>query len=221
MASVGRDVPSADAARPAASLFEIHGPHPGRSYLVEHEVVRLGRNHQNEITLVAPQVSRIHAEIRWTGTGYELVDLGSKNGTLLNCKPISGAAALHHGDEIRLPAVTLRFELVEATAAFSFSEGPSGARGLVIDRDRARATLDGREVELTAKEFMLLVALDDRRGRLLKKDDLARAVWPEYHGDVSDENIEQLISRLRHKLEQSGGRRYLTTKRGLGYVLEP
>ena len=58
------------------------------------------------------------------------------------------------------------------------------------------------------------------RGALISKQDLALQVWPEYQGVVGDENIEQLISRLRRKLETDPQHpRYLLTVRGLGYRL--
>ena len=42
---------------------------------------------------------------------------------------------------------------------------------------------------------------DGKRGKLIRKDELAKAVWPEFDGAVTDESIEQLISRLRRKIE--------------------
>ncbi|HZQ38468.1 MAG TPA: helix-turn-helix domain-containing protein [Dehalococcoidia bacterium] len=49
---------------------------------------------------------------------------------------------------------------------------------------------------------------------------MAQAVWPEYQGGVGDYNIEQVISRLRRKLEPEPERpRHLLTVRGLGYRL--
>lgn len=53
-------------------------------------------------TLVVPdaQVSRMHARIDLSDGVLSLLDLGSRNGTLLNARPIDGAAALETGDEI-------------------------------------------------------------------------------------------------------------------------
>ena len=73
---------------------------------------------------------------------------------------------------------------------------------------------------LTAKEFLALRAMVVQAGSILSKDALAHQVWPEYEGAVGDVNIEQLISRLRRKIEANPAQpRRLLTVRGLGYRL--
>ena len=62
--------------------------------------------------------------------------------------------------------------------------------------------------------------LFERGGALVSKEELAARVWPELEGQVSDANVEQLIARLRRKLD--GGAAHpplLLTVRGLGYRL--
>lgn len=82
--------------------------------------------------------------------------------------------------------------------------------------------MEGREVRLTAKELLALAALHGRSGDLCSKDELAKKVWPEFEGAVDDESIEQVISRLRRKIEPDPRHpRYLLTARGLGYRLLP
>ncbi|MGH2355776.1 MAG: winged helix-turn-helix domain-containing protein, partial [Chloroflexota bacterium] len=62
--------------------------------------------------------------------------------------------------------------------------------------------------------------LYERAGRVCDKDEIARAVWPEYDGIVLDYNIETLVSRLRHKLEQGGaGADAIVTVKKRGYRL--
>jgi DNA-binding winged helix-turn-helix (wHTH) protein len=63
----------------------------------------------------------------------------------------------------------------------------------------------GKRLELAPKELTLLALLYDRAGTVCEKSEIARAVWPEYDGMVSDYNIETLVSRLRHKLDAGGG----------------
>lgn len=93
--------------------------------------------------------------------------------------------------------------------------------GLTIDPARATTFVDGRQIRTTAKEFQALSYLHSRSGALCTKDELARHVWPEYGGAVDDYNIEQLVSRLRRKLEPDHRHpRFLLTVRGLGYRLE-
>ena len=92
--------------------------------------------------------------------------------------------------------------------------------GLRVDLERAEVWVNGRQVSLGPKEYLALAFLYRRRGALVTKEELAAQVWPEFQGAVSDYNIEQLISRLRRKLEQDPEHpRYVLTVRGLGYRL--
>ncbi|MBI4302479.1 MAG: winged helix-turn-helix transcriptional regulator, partial [Chloroflexi bacterium] len=93
--------------------------------------------------------------------------------------------------------------------------------GLSINPARATVSVNGQPIHLTVKEFQALSYLHSRDGALCTKDELAQHVWPEYEGAVDDYNIEQLVSRLRRKLEPDPQRpRFLLTVRGLGYRLE-
>ncbi len=74
---------------------------------------------------------------------------------------------------------------------------------------------DGVRVELTAREWALLEALLQRRGRLVAKDDLERLVLGD-GGEVASNVLEVHVSALRRKL----GRELVQTVRGLGYRLE-
>ena len=91
---------------------------------------------------------------------------------------------------------------------------------LAVDLQKGCVYVEGQEVGLTAKELLALAALHAKSGNLCSKDELARHVWPEFEGAVDDESIEQVISRLRRKIEPDQQHpRYLLTARGLGYRL--
>jgi DNA-binding response OmpR family regulator len=75
-------------------------------------------------------------------------------------------------------------------------------------------------VSLSPKEFTLLAHLYENSGEVCSKDEIGEAVWPEYEGDVYDYQIENLIRRLRAKIEEDpGDPKILLTLRGLGYKL--
>ena len=80
--------------------------------------------------------------------------------------------------------------------------------------------VNGQRVEtLSNMEFELLRFLHDNAGRVCLKDEIGAAVWG-YKEGVSDETIQQLISRLRHKIEPNPSRpRYIVTVWGRGYRL--
>jgi hypothetical protein len=60
--------------------------------------LRIGREADNDLALPSPHVSRHHAVIEADGEGYNIVDLGSTNGTLVNGKPIAGPTPIVPGD---------------------------------------------------------------------------------------------------------------------------
>lgn len=77
---------------------------------------------------------------------------------------------------------------------------------------------DGADVALTPGEFRLLLALVEQRGRLVDRDRLLAATGGE-EADVFDRSIDVLLSRLRRKLAEHGGRDLIRTVRGEGYQL--
>jgi DNA-binding response OmpR family regulator len=71
--------------------------------------------------------------------------------------------------------------------------------GITIDAERHVVTLDGVEVKLTAKEFMLLQYLVQHRGRVLSRDVLLTDVWG-YQYTGGTRTVDVHIRRLREKL---------------------
>ncbi len=71
--------------------------------------------------------------------------------------------------------------------------------GITIDADRHVVTLDGQDVKLTAKEFLLLQYLVQHRGRVLSRDVLLTDVWG-YQYTGGTRTVDVHIRRLREKL---------------------
>jgi DNA-binding response OmpR family regulator len=74
-------------------------------------------------------------------------------------------------------------------------------------------------VELTAKEYQLLEYLLRRRGEMVSREEILDNVWANYEEPESNV-VEVYVSRLRRKLGNGGGEPLISTRRGLGYVLE-
>jgi len=91
--------------------------------------------------------------------------------------------------------------------------------GLVLDLGARTVTLDGKPVELTAKEFDLLVHFARRPHRVFTRGDLVDAVWgPGYAG--YEHTVNSHINRLRSKINRGGPRqRFIQTVWGVGYRL--
>ena len=81
----------------------------GRRVPLEHDSVSIGRLDTCDLVLNDPTVSRNHAEVRREGDGFEVIDLGSRNGTRVNGYGIT-RQRLVDGDDILIGAVPLRFE---------------------------------------------------------------------------------------------------------------
>jgi len=90
---------------------------------------------------------------------------------------------------------------------------------LEVDLLGRKATRDGRRLELTAKEFLLLTVLLRRRGQILSRTTLAEQVW-DMNFDSDTNVVEVAVRRLRAKMDDPFPQRLLHTVRGMGYVLE-
>jgi len=186
----------------------------GREHPLTGEAITIGRALENDIVVTSKRVSRAHARVRREGRRVFLEDLGSTNGTYLNDERLLAPALLRDGDHITVGDVTLVFHDPDTTVRDApFPE-------LEVDVAAGVVRVDRRPVMLTPKEFALLAYLYERRGQVCSKDDIGAAVWPEYQEGIYDYQIENLVRRLRAKLEPDAANpQLLLTLRGLGYKL--
>ena len=93
---------------------------------------------------------------------------------------------------------------------------------LEVNQSAGVVRVNRKPVELSPKEFLLLVYLYDHRGLVCSKDDIGQAVWPEFEiGTIFDYQIENLVRRLRTRLEPDPNNpQALLTVRGQGYKLD-
>jgi two-component system phosphate regulon response regulator PhoB len=99
---------------------------------------------------------------------------------------------------------------------------PVAAAGLLVDPATRDVRVDGRVVELTAREFDLLAFLARHPRQVFSRTQLLQNVWrsaPEWQGEAT---VTEHVHRLRNKIEDDPARpRRLRTVRGVGYQLEP
>jgi len=88
------------------------------------------------------------------------------------------------------------------------------AGGVALDFRRRLATVDGREVELTAREFMMLETFLRHGGQVLSREQLLSHVWG-YDFDPGSNVVDVYVRYLRRKL----GADVIETVRGMGYRL--
>ncbi|MGO1380506.1 oxoglutarate dehydrogenase inhibitor Odhl [Corynebacterium sp. AOP36-E1-14] len=92
----------------SALLVVKRGPNAGSRFLLDQDTTAAGRHPDSDIFLDDVTVSRRHAEFRRNGEEYEVVDVGSLNGTYVNREP-KNSAVLSNGDEIQIGKFRLVF----------------------------------------------------------------------------------------------------------------
>src|SRR6266576_2252525 len=106
--------------------------------------------------------------------------------------------------------------------------GTSGSRvaeqvsagNLTLNRLTRRILCGSIDIGLTSMELKLLEHLMLRTGEIVSRSELHDKVW-DMHFDPSSNVIDAHVARLRKKLQQAGSSVAITTRRGMGFVLEP
>ena len=92
----------------SALLVVKRGPNAGSRFLLDQSVTSAGRHPDSDIFLDDVTVSRRHAEFRLDNREFNVVDVGSLNGTYVNREPVD-SAVLANGDEVQIGKFRLVF----------------------------------------------------------------------------------------------------------------
>ena len=90
---------------------------------------------------------------------------------------------------------------------------------LHVDLNSMKVKRQGRELQLTAKEFVLLTFFMRNHGKVLSRTMIAEQVW-DINFDSDTNVVDVAVKRLRKKIDDPFSDKLLRTKRGLGYLLE-
>jgi len=90
--------------------------------------------------------------------------------------------------------------------------------GVVMDRRRRQATVDGVQLRMTPKEFALLEHLMMKADEVVSRSELLEKVW-DFHFDPGSNVVDVHVGRLRAKLKEASARVCLETVRGIGFML--
>lgn len=94
---------------PGTALLVVkRGPNAGSRFLLDQPTTSAGRHPDSDIFLDDVTVSRRHAEFRLGDNEFQVVDVGSLNGTYVNREPVD-SAALSNGDEVQIGKFRLVF----------------------------------------------------------------------------------------------------------------
>lgn len=199
----------------------------GREFRLDRDAMTLGRGEECDFVVPDRQISRVHMRIQRQATGYFLEDLDSKNGTFVNGRQLTAGVPvfLQDGDEIQL-ALSVRMLFVGAEATLPLAaheELPAVSGGLRLDKAQRRVWIGDRELQppLSLAQYRLLELLCDASGRVVSREEVVTAVWPEaVEEGVSEQAIDALVRRLRDRLAELGNdHEYIVTVRGHGFRL--
>jgi hypothetical protein len=212
----------------------------GKIFTLNNPYTVVGRRtsqNKPDIELNDDVISRRHMEILLRDDKYWVKDLGSTNGTMLNDDRIiaGNLYELKHNCKIGLGVegtsarTVLVFKESEDTNIIHGKGPQAGKHGAVpavpwlkIDEGKKEALVDGKQKKLSKKEYELILFLYKNAGNICSRDEIIEAVWPESKDPsaISDATIDQLIHRLREKVEPEPAKpSRIISKKAFGYML--
>ena len=207
-------------------LIAQQGPLEGQRWNITEELM-IGRASECTIQIDDRQVSRFHAKVSPGQITIDLEDLGSKNGTFIQGKPINGIVSLEDGEVFQI-ALVQKFAFYSTDATVPLEDMPAiglrRAQGLLLDKKSRRVWLGAKEMlpPLSVPQFRLLEILYEHPGLVVSREQMVDFVWGnEQSVGVSEQALDALIRRLRDRLtEIDHDHVYLVTVRGHGLRLE-
>ncbi len=187
------------AAQQPACLILYSGEDAGKRFLLDSQVLTIGRSPECTIWVDHPGISRCHAELLRDADGYLLRDLASSNGTHLNGQRLELPTRLHDGDLIRLGKVALKYYARQSLDA------------LLHDRIYRMATVDaGTEVH-TKRYLMEALERELKRARrsqhplcvLCLDLDHFKGVNDRYGHDAGDQVLRQAAALMQQQVRGS------------------
>lgn len=91
-------------------------------------------------------------------------------------------------------------------------------RGAVLNTADATLTYGGQRIDLTKNDYKILKMLLENKGKTVSRDALMTRLW-ETDCFVDENTLTVNITRLRKKLEQAGLTDFITTRKGMGYLI--
>ena len=186
-------------------------------------VLRIGRAPDNQVVVPDLGVSRYHAELRKTATGYEIADLGSHNGTYVNGQRV-GTAPVTEADVIGIGHATFRLVGGELQEFIDTGDVSLEARGLSVRLPSGKVILDDVSVPL-GERCLLAVIGPSGAGKSTLLGALT-GMRPATSGSVlyDERDLYADYDELRHRIglvpQENILHTQLSAKRALGYAAE-
>lgn len=91
-------------------------------------------------------------------------------------------------------------------------------RGAVLNTEDSTLSYGGKKIELSKNEYRILLCLMESKGKIVSREKLMERLW-ETDQFIDDNTLSVNVNRLRKKLESYGLADFITTKFGLGYII--
>ena len=92
-------------------------------------------------------------------------------------------------------------------------------KGAILNTSDATLSYESKKIDLTKNDFKILQALMENRGSVVSRETLMQRLW-ETDSFVDENTLSVNVTRLRAKLSAAGLHDFITTKKGLGYIVE-
>ena len=109
--------------------------------------------------------------------------------------------------------------LIRRTYTFSGNTNLIQHGGVIRNVSDASITYEGKKVDLTKNEYKMLQVLMENTGKVVSRDTIMTMLW-ETDSFIDDNTLTVNMTRLRKKLEDAGVNDFITTKKGLGYMVK-
>jgi two-component system OmpR family response regulator len=168
-----------------------------------------------DIMLPGANGYRVCADLRRSGVRTPILMLTAKDGDLDEAEALDTGADDYLRKPFSFPVLVARVHALLRRASLG-DPAPLTVGDLRLDLRARRAVRAGVPVALTAREFELLTFLVRRAGRIVSKQEILDGVWDDaFDGDANV--VEVYVARLRRKLDERDGPRWIETVRGMGY----
>ena len=92
-------------------------------------------------------------------------------------------------------------------------------KGAILNLGDNSLTYEGQKIDLSGNEFKILLTLLKNKGSVVSREKLMDALW-ETDSFVDENTLTVNVNRLRKKLDAAGLEGFITTKFGVGYIVE-
>ncbi len=119
-----------------------------------------------------------------------------------------------------MPVLTAKIQaLLRRTYDFAQHVGMIEHRGARLNTAEAALYVGGGRVELTKNEYRIMQTLMENKGKIVSREKLMNRLW-ETDCFIDENTLTVNVARLRKKLDAAGLSGYITTKVGMGYIVE-